>query len=491
MRTIKAHTLFFAVVLILAGAAVLASLRSRSPEADRLLAAAATSSATRVVPNTTAGTNAAPPTPAAVTATATPVPATATAVASTPPTTVPSEQVVARIKEIIQKANLAQQEAFTKGDPSLMQATATTDYYNQLVQINQELARAGVSAIKLLNIEWGPITLRDATTAEATTYETWRTTYVDGSSEESRDRNVYTLVQQQGDWKIQTDAHPDTDLDQTAPPPAIPAAPGVPGRVPPAITTPAGRSNVSHNWSGYVATGGTFTAVSGTWIVPRSQGGAPLNGRGVASGSTWVGIGGVRSRDLIQAGTEETVISSGRVRYDAWIELLPHPSHPISLTVNPGDSVTVSISEQGTDQWLISFKNNTTGQSYQTTVQYASSHSSAEWIEEAPSAGRTVLPLDNFGTVQFSGGTTVKDGKTLTIAQAGAHPVTMIDSRGNAIATPSALTSDGQGFSISRTTPAPAATPGTDQPFQPRWRRFPSRRPDPFFPLGRSLDPLR
>src|SRR5579875_724991 len=258
MRTLKAHTLFLAVVLVLAGAAAVASFRGRSPEAGRLLAAAATASVTHVVPNTTAGTNAAPPTPAAVTATATPVPATATAVASTPPTTVPSEQVVARIKEIIQKANLAQQEAFTKGDPSLMQATATTDYYNQLVQINQELARAGVSAIKLLNIEWGPITLRDATTAEATTYETWRTIYVDGSSEESRDRNVYTLVQQQGDWKIQTDAHPDTDLDQTAPPPAIPAAPGVPGSIPPAA--PASRSNVSHNWSGYVATGGTFTA---------------------------------------------------------------------------------------------------------------------------------------------------------------------------------------------------------------------------------------
>ena len=47
--------------------------------------------------------------------------------------------------------------------------------------------------------------------------------------------------------------------------------------------------------------------------------------------------------------------------------------------------------------------NNTTGQTYDTTQTYTSSHSSAEWVEEAPSGGRGgVLPLDNFGTIQFT-----------------------------------------------------------------------------------------
>ena len=65
------------------------------------------------------------------------------------------------------------------------------------------------------------------------------------------------------------------------------------------------------------------------------------------------------------------------------------------LRVHAGDSITVSITEQSPDQWLIDFSNNTTGQTYQQTQQYTSSHSSAEWVEEAPSGGRGggVLPL--------------------------------------------------------------------------------------------------
>src|SRR5205823_10341559 len=138
-----------------------------------------------------------------------------------------------------------------------------------------------------------------------------------------------------------------------------------------------------HNWSGYAATGGTYTAVSGSWSVPQFSPDGPAG-----IDAAWVGIGGVRSRDLIQAGTQQTVSGSGRTQYEAWIEMLPRSSRPVPLQVHPGDSITVSINEESTDQWLIHFTNNTTGQTYDTTQTYTSSHSSAEWVEEAPSAGR-------------------------------------------------------------------------------------------------------
>jgi hypothetical protein len=218
---------------------------------------------------------------------------------------------------------------------------------------------------------------------------------------------------------------------------------------------PVSQTNVSHNWSGYAASGGSYTAVTGTWTVPE-----PNASGGFGTGATWVGIGGVRSRDLIQAGTQETTDGSGTAHYGAWIETLPQPSQTVPFTVSPGDSVTISIAEQSTDQWLIAFKNHTTGQTYQTTVEYASSLSSAEWVEEAPSARRGVLPLDDFGTVSFTDGSAVKNGKTVTIAGAGAKPITMADSGGAAIAVPSALTPDGHGFSVSRAASSSAAQAG-------------------------------
>ncbi len=521
MRTRVVRSIFLVVMaLVLVGCSSLlarsggAVVRERSATSATAVAttvpstssAASADSATPVAPTATSPA-AVSPTPVPTTApsptiaaspTAAPQPATSPAVASgstsrarrtvgSSPTTTsrtataPSDAVIAAIKAVIQKANNEQQQAFAKGDPTIMQDTATSQYYNQLVQINQEMAQGGVSAIKLIRLEWGPITIQSPTVAQATTFETWQTTYSDGSVDQSRDRNDYTLVQQQGVWKIQSDVQPTTNLDQ---PPAVPST--IPGTAPATSRTLPAQSDVSSNWSGYSATGGTYTGVSGTWIVPESTGTG-----NIASSATWVGIGGVSSRDLIQAGTEDTSAGNGRVSYDAWIETLPQASHRIPLTVHPGDSVSVSIQEQGNNQWLIAFKNNTTGETYQTSVQYQSSLSSAEWIEEAPSARRQLLPLDNFGTVQFTNGTAIKDGKTVTIAQAGAQPITMIDYRGDALATPSSLNSAGTGFSISRSTTT--TTPSTG--IQPRRGRIPGREfypnpsdsTNPFFPLGPSF----
>ena len=110
----------------------------------------------------------------------------------------------------------------------------------------------------------------------------------------------------------------------------------------------------------------------------------------------------------------------------------------------------MSITQQAKGEWLIDLKDNTTGQDYQTTKQYDSSLSSAEWVEEAPSGRRQVLPLEDFGTVSFSGGTAIKNGKKVTIAEASGKSISMIDRSGQVIATPSKLASDGSSFSVTR-----------------------------------------
>src|SRR5207302_2908442 len=92
----------------------------------------------------------------------------------------------------------------------------------QQVATNQDLVSNGVSSIKLVNIEWGPVSVT-GTTASATAWETWTTSYSDGTSEQSRDRNVYTLVQDNGAWKVSADTHPD---EVTASAPGTGTAPG-------------------------------------------------------------------------------------------------------------------------------------------------------------------------------------------------------------------------------------------------------------------------
>jgi hypothetical protein len=427
-----------------------------------------------------------------------------------PTATDPTQQA---IQQVIQQGDNEQAQALASSDPSVMQDTSTSDFYQTQVAANQDLLANGVTDIKLVGIDWGAIDV-NGTSASASAFETWTTTYSDGTTEQSRDRNVYTLVQQNGSWVISADDHPDDAIaspggqgqgqggqGQGQGQPGQGVGPsgrrgqggqgqgfpgggqgqgqgqgqggqgqgfpgggqgqGVPGGRPGRGTGNPGTGSpgvnpqprvpgqdVSANWSGYAATGGTYTAVSGTWVVPQF---APDSSAG--ADATWVGIGGVNTRDLIQAGTQQTVSGNGSTQYQAWVETLPQASHPVPLTVNPGDSVSIAINHapDAQDQWQVSFTNNTTGQTYQVTEHYTSSMSSAEWIEEAPSAARgRMIPLDDFGSIDFSQGSTVKDGQTVTIASAGAQPITMVARASNQTAKPSSLGADGASFTVTQ-----------------------------------------
>jgi hypothetical protein len=218
-----------------------------------------------------------------------------------------------------------------------MSDTATGKYYREIEQPYRDLVSQGATSIQLTNVTWGAITV-DGTAATAKTTETWVTTFSDGTTDQSTDGNVYSLVNQGGSWLIQDDQQPTTasSAQQVTPVPDSQPRPA------PTPTTLADGQDTSRNWSGYAATGGTYTAISGTWTVPQVA--ASNGGSGVAA--TWVGIGGVKTRDLIQAGTQDS--GTGRQNeYQAWIEMLPAASMQVPLAVVPGDSITVSIGEQG------------------------------------------------------------------------------------------------------------------------------------------------
>ncbi len=209
---------------------------------------------------------------------------------------------------------------------------------------------------------------------------------------------------------------------------------------------PREETAVSFNWAGYVAAEGVFTGVSASWVIA-----APQSSDTFGVDAAWVGIGGVSSHDLIQAGTQTIVDYNGNVFYEAFYEVLPDVSRPLDISVAEGDSVTVSVNQESPGQWLIFFKNNTSAETFSLSLAYDSSLSSAEWITEAPSGRRSLLPLNDFGKIQFKDAAAVKNGKITNIEESGARLISMANFAGELLTDVSSLGNDGASFTVSRT----------------------------------------
>ena len=214
-----------------------------------------------------------------------------------------------------------------------------------------------------------------------------------------------------------------------------------------------GSTDDSLNWAGYAVTPGSgITAVTGTFTVPTAGEVPP------GFSASWAGIGGFSTSDLIQAGVSENSSVAGELlggQYDAWYEILPASETEISgctgdsaCTVNPGDKITVDISNTGGDNWDISLTD-TGNWSWSTSLTYDSTESSAEWIQEAPSLSDVqTIPAD-VGTVSFGPTSTYTEGgSSYTIAQG--SPTLIDESPVGEVneATTSALASDGQSFNV-------------------------------------------
>jgi Peptidase A4 family len=217
-------------------------------------------------------------------------------------------------------------------------------------------------------------------------------------------------------------------------------------------------ANSSSNWFGYnqgaLEQGGKlFNSITANWTVPAAT--QHTAGQAEAS-SDWIGIGGgcidsgctATDSTLIQTGTEQDVSSTGAPSYSAWYELVPAPSLTISsMTVSPGDQMHASVSEVVNDAnlWTITIQDVTRNESYSTTVPYASTHASAEWIEETPleigtNAGFAALP--NLTNPAFSSGTV--NGSPVKLSPS--EEMDLTDSSGAVIGAPSAPNSAGSGF---------------------------------------------
>jgi hypothetical protein len=225
----------------------------------------------------------------------------------------------------------------------------------------------------------------------------------------------------------------------------------------------------SSNWSGYAvsqaavsglpcvpASGTAYTSIGGTWTVPTVTG----SSRGSSYSSAWIGIDGFSNSNLIQSGTEEDYYS-GKAHYNAWWEILPAAETVIpSITIDPGDSITVSIVKGTGTNWTITFTDNgKTGHAAQTpfviTKSYTGVGSSAEWILEAPEVNGRIATLANYGSTVFDKGTVNGASVVLAAANSGA----MVQGRGQ-VSTPSLPDTGapaGDGFAVQYGATAPPA----------------------------------
>jgi hypothetical protein len=203
----------------------------------------------------------------------------------------------------------------------------------------------------------------------------------------------------------------------------------------------------SYNWSGYAATNalvsgtGGVSYVAGTWIVNA------VTGNSGQYAAVWVGIDGFDSSTVEQLGTLAYITATGfgrnaktEAQYYAWVEMYPAGMYQIPLAVNPGDSITASVTwKPGTTSYEVYMKDNTTGLSYGPTPWTGSSsakQNSAEWIVEAPSSNFGILPLADFGTELFSSCTATiadqNDGANAGIDSfATLEDIIMVSERGN------------------------------------------------------------
>jgi Peptidase A4 family len=227
------------------------------------------------------------------------------------------------------------------------------------------------------------------------------------------------------------------------------ADPVVHAATPAGVRGAGGLGWYSSNWAGYALAGGPYRSVSGQWTVPS----VTPTGRSSYS-AQWVGVDGVSSAALIQAGTQANFVN-GTPHYSAWWEILPAPAVSIrTMTVRPGDVVSVTIARVSPGRWRISLKDSRSG-SFTTTRGYAGPGASAEWIVEAPFIGWRIPQLAAHAPVVFDNAMVNGGMAHLSIGDAGA----MIR-RGVLVDTPSAPDADGNGFAVAEQATQP------DRPIQ-------------------------
>ncbi|HEY1627070.1 MAG TPA: G1 family glutamic endopeptidase [Streptosporangiaceae bacterium] len=196
-----------------------------------------------------------------------------------------------------------------------------------------------------------------------------------------------------------------------------------------ATCTPVSPTSI---WSGYEACGQTFTSVTATWTQPR------VSCTSTGTVGFWVGLGGIAGSTLIQTGVNVSC-ASGSPQYTGFWEVTPAAANSYAYPVYPGDTMTATVVDTGSDTYSLQLTDVTRDWGETTPVNAIATDQSAEIITEAVTVGGQTTVLPNFTAVQFIN--TAIDGASLQTSAAA--QVTMVNGDDQVIAYPSSLSGSG------------------------------------------------
>jgi len=130
------------------------------------------------------------------------------------------DDVTTAIQQVIKQSNDEQVQAIATRNLSLVTDTTTSDHFQDIANSLQDLLNHQVTGISILQLDFGPVTVSsDGSSATATTFESWRINSTAGSIDYDPVRNDYTLVLDNGTWKIKS-----VEQDATPAPTPVPTA---------------------------------------------------------------------------------------------------------------------------------------------------------------------------------------------------------------------------------------------------------------------------
>jgi hypothetical protein len=233
------------------------------------------------------------------------------------------------------------------------------------------------------------------------------------------------------------------------------AAAGIPSPTTSFPPLPMVLENISVNWAGYAIQtsfnnpqDNAVDSVEASWNVPPVICPPSMDDY---SSAFWVGIDGISSKSVEQIGTDSDCIQ-GVPTYYAWYEAYPRDSVTLDINITPGDEVHAKVEFIGNNTFRYTIRDMTNQEMVSITEagSVVAERSSAEWIAEAPFLGRRILPLADFGPVDFMNATVAIHGESGPISGRNwqYRPIVMEARGGPFKATPTGLAADGSSFSI-------------------------------------------
>jgi hypothetical protein len=169
----------------------------------------------------------------------------------------------------------------------------------------------------------------------------------------------------------------------------------------------------STDWSGYgpyAASGFPFAnndaLIAGQWAIPAvTQGTCSSTGAWMAM---WVGLDGLSTTDVLQAGSVEEAVNCQQSTLKTWYEWYPGAVTYVNLSAKTGDSMLVEVWYTTSSPHGHAYLNDQTQQTVSEVGFNPPSGTtyfglSAEWIVERPSLNGNITNLADFATATFAG----------------------------------------------------------------------------------------